>query len=431
MSGILLIVLDGAGDRQQPQLGGMTPLESARTPGLDALAAAGSAGLLWPLGPGRAPTSPLAHFVLFGYPESAFPGRGCVEALGEGIEAGPGEVVCRVNFIGSEVRDGGAWVRERPDPRAGEPVNTDVDLDADIDGIALRFTHTGGAQGILTLSPSNAGPLCAAVTDADPMRPATFVRRVQPFAEAADQDAARRTADALNAWMLETRSRLSGRPLDMAVVKWAASSGSSLVRFSELTGLRGATLAAGALYRGLAHAIGLDVLGSEDTHDPAADLERDLGRAFELFDAGYTFVHVHTKWPDHAGHRKSPALKRDLIEALDSAVSAHLERLVRDDLVVCVTADHQTPASGPLYHSGGAVPLVICGGASGRDHVERFGERYCREGALGHLWGRDLMPLLLDTAERSAFLGAERYTRVACLGTPEGAAIRRLDVPQP
>ena len=426
MSSILLVILDGAGDRPQVELGGFTPLESARTPGLDSLAAAGSTGLLWPLGPGRAPTSPLAHFVLFGYPVSAFPGRGLFEALGEGVEVRPGEVVCRVNFVESEEREGGIWVLDRPDPRLGGPVNADVDLDMDIDGMALRFVHTGAAQGILTLSSRQGDSLSASVTDADPLEPDTFVRCVQPFAEVDDLDATSRTANALNTWMLETRGCLRGRSLDMALVKWAACGGTSVAPFNELTGLRGATLATGPLYRGLATAIGLDALGSTDSEDAAVDLERNIGQALDLFDAGYTFIHVHTKWPDRAGHSKSPARKRDVLEALDSAISAHLDRLVREDLVVCVTADHQTPASGPLYHSGGAVPVLLCGVASGRDEVDRFGERYCRQGSLGHFQGCDLMPLLLDCAERSAFLGAERYTSVSCLGTPDRSMIERL-----
>jgi 2,3-bisphosphoglycerate-independent phosphoglycerate mutase len=104
-----------------------------------------------------------------------------------------------------------------------------------------------------------------------------------------------------------------------------------------------------------------------------------------------------------------------------------MKRLLRGDLVVCVTADHQTPSAGPLYHSGGTVPLLICGGAARRDEVARFSEAACQAGSLGHLRGSDLMPLLLDCAERAAFLGAERYTAEKCLGVASEAAAKPLD----
>lgn len=425
MNRILMIILDGAGDRQQAELGGVTPLDAAHTPNLDALASAGSTGLMWPLGPGRAPTSPLAHFALFGYPVERFPGRGLFEALGEGVDLEPGAVVCRANFARCEVRDGALWVTDRPDPRAGGPVNADVDLDLTIDDIRCEFVHTGAAQGLLVLAAQDGSALSDAVTDADPLRPDAFVRRVMPFAEAPDTATAERTANVLNEWMREARRRLRGRDLDSVLIKWAAAR-TNLPPFSEITGMRGATLATGALYRGLAAVVGLDALGASETDDPAADLSRDLSAALDLLDAGHEFVHVHTKWPDRAGHRKSPARKREVLEALDSAIGPHLERLVADDLVVCVTADHQTPSSGPLYHSGGAVPILVTGGAAGRDPVVRFGESSCAAGALGHMLGTDLMPLLLDCADRSAFAGAERYSTVDCAGTRRESSLEWL-----
>lgn len=51
-----------------------------------------------------------------------------------------------------------------------------------------------------------------------------------------------------------------------------------MIAIAEISGAD--SVAAGALYRGLAAAIGLDALGSAGTHDPATDLEQDLGRAF-------------------------------------------------------------------------------------------------------------------------------------------------------
>jgi 2,3-bisphosphoglycerate-independent phosphoglycerate mutase len=411
---IVLIVIDGLGDRQHAELDGLTPLEAAETPAFDAIATAGTCGRMWPLGPGRAPSTPLAHWVMFGMEAALFPGRGLFEALGEGAPPEPGDVVCRANFVAASPRDGALWIGERPDPRFGPDVNRDIDLDADLPGgVRARFVHTGSAQGVLYLSAS--GPLSAQVTDADPLREHQLVRRVLPYAEAAHPDAARRTADALNAWMLEARRRLAGRALDTALVKWAGSAYAG-ASFTDRTGLRGATLARGALLPGLGAAVGLETPAGTEGPDQDVTLGMDLQTALGLLVGGLDFVHVHTKWTDTAGHRKSPSRKREVIELLDAAVAPHVEALLASGAVVCLTTDHQTPSSGPLYHSGGSVPIAVTGGVAGRDDVARFSERGCGAGALGSILGGDLMPLLLDCADRSAFL-AERYTGEPCMGT--------------
>ena len=45
----VVLILDGLGDRPIPALGGRTPLEAARTPRLDRLAATGRCGLVDPV----------------------------------------------------------------------------------------------------------------------------------------------------------------------------------------------------------------------------------------------------------------------------------------------------------------------------------------------------------------------------------------------
>ncbi|MCK5303500.1 MAG: phosphoglycerate mutase, partial [Candidatus Thorarchaeota archaeon] len=43
----ILVVLDGLGDRPVIKLGGLTPLQAAKTPNLDQLAAEGQTGLMY------------------------------------------------------------------------------------------------------------------------------------------------------------------------------------------------------------------------------------------------------------------------------------------------------------------------------------------------------------------------------------------------
>lgn len=421
---ILLILLDGLADRQHAELGGLTPLEAAWTPNLDLLAAEGVNGFHYPLAPGLAPSSFQAHFALFGYPPESFPGRGILEAMGEGVELAEGQVALRANFVTVAEDSGRFEVTDRPDPREGDDVFSGVELDDVIEGVEVRFVYTGARQGIVVLSPlpdpvTHRAPLLSQhVTDADPFESGLPVIAVQPLDEADDREASERTARVLNEWMLRSKARLengagTGRHLaaNFVTVKWAGSHRAQQP-FDKRWGLKGATVASGPLYGGIGRSVGLHQVDLEPLGGrPQEDLEQRLRVAEELFEQGYEFVHVHSKVPDSAGHRKRPKHKAQRIEALDKALSDLVRRRVwdRDDTVVAVTGDHATPSSGPLYHSGEGVPLLVAGGATGRDSVGTFGETASRRGLLGQLRGVDLMPVLLMAADRSAFL-AERFT---------------------
>jgi len=411
---IVLLVPDGMGDRPHPSLGGRTPLEAAHSPNFDELARLGRSGLLYPVGPGIATGSHQAHFALFGYEQRDFPGRGLIEALGEGQAPADGAVVLRANLARCSIRDGALWIDERPDPRTGEADLVGVSLDTVIDGVSCRFVHTDALQGLLFLSAD--APLSRFVSDADPLHADTHVLAVQPLEEAPDTEAAERTARVVNAWILHTRTVLTGRALDTMLVKWPGSR-TGVTPFAKRFGLRGITLGAGALYRGLAAVIGLDHEEFGTHHDPQEDVAVRVDATLRLLGDGYDFVHLHTKRTDMAGHRKDPARKAEVIEAIDRALGPIVERVAAGTLVVAVTPDHQTPSAGPLYHGGGAVPLVIAGGVTGSDDVDSYGELAAARGALGTLRGIDVLPLALDAADRSAFL-ADRMTGHLSLGMP-------------
>ncbi|MCX8007457.1 MAG: alkaline phosphatase family protein [Coriobacteriia bacterium] len=423
---IVLVVLDGLGDRRCASLRNRTPVEAAHTPNLDALARLGRCGILYPLAPGLAPSSHQAHFALFGYDLARFPGRGLLEALGEGVPPQPGEVVLRASFARVTDRGGVFWIDERPDPRHGSIDLAGVDLDASLDGIAARYVHTGGLQGLLFLRSEDGSPLSHFVSDADPLEADAPVLEVLPLEEAPDPAAAARTARALNAWMRRARAALSGRELDFVLVKWAGEP-CDVTPFEQRYGLRGVSLGAGPLYAGLAAAVGLEHVEIGMRRDPYEDVRVRCDATLGLLSDGYEFVHLHTKHPDHAGHDKNPLHKADVISEIDRALEPLVDLVEHGKAVVVVCADHQTPSSGPLYHGGGPVPLVISGGSDGPDPVDAFGETACAAGCLGTVRGLDVLPLALDAADRSAFL-ADRMTSRLALGLQRQAALVPLAV---
>ena len=62
---IILVLLDGLGDRSYAVLNHQTPLEAAKTPNMDRLAAMGSTGMFNAPTPGECLPSEMAHFLLF------------------------------------------------------------------------------------------------------------------------------------------------------------------------------------------------------------------------------------------------------------------------------------------------------------------------------------------------------------------------------
>ena len=420
---VVLVLLDGLGDRAQPELGGRTPLEAARTPVLDELARRGACGLHVPLGPGRAPASEVAHWSIFGYEGVPFPGRAVLEALGFGLAVADSDPRLYTALRTSTTRGREVWI-------TGRAAAADTDdarrLLADLpraDGFELEWVRLG--EGILRLR--GAGPEAAAITDSDPF----FEDRqpwLRPRALAGSDASAHASALALATYLLTARRELAGHPvnrdrarrglpaLDTLTTKWAGAR-LPLPTFAERVGTRGGIVTSSALYRGFASLLAMDHRDPATNPDPALDMADRLLAARELLGSGAAFVHVHTKVVDEAGHTRRPEAKLEVLEALDPALAALLEPPF-DGAVVAVTGDHATPSSGGVLHTGDPTPLLVAGGAVRPDEVAEFGEAPCARGSIGTLRAADLLPLLLGHANRARFHGA-RATAADTLGFPD------------
>ena len=384
---IVLVLLDGLGDRAHDVLGGRTANEAAATPNLDALAARGSCGLLYAVGPGRAPSSEVAHWPMLGYRRDEFPGRAVFEALGHGQAVDGNYVFAYAALRPAERRSDGWWLSGRPEPErdAQEAARLVERCDGiEADGLTFSLEHVWRGEAILRIS----GGADERVTDTD----AFFRDRhplLRPRALAAEAD---RTARACEKWTREVLQRLDGERFNVITLKWFGRP-RRLPSFQDRHGVSGTFAAGSAFLRGLGRCVGLD---------PIDQPKLDLSLVRERLDAGDTFVYVHDKRADEAGHTKDPRTKQAAVEELD----AELTGLPIDRAVVCVTGDHATPASPEVIHSGDPVPLVVAGPGVRADSVSRFGELDCGAGILGHLRGGDLMPVLLNAADRPLFLGS-------------------------
>jgi len=384
---IVLLIADGLGGLPHPETG-LTELETARTPNLDALAAEGATGLHIPIAPGITPGSGPAHMGLFGYdPVEYLIGRGVLEGLGIGFELNEGDVAVRINFA---TVDGTGNITDR---RAGR-ISTELceELSARLDtielpGVELFFRPVKEHRAVLVLRGDG---LVGDLNDTDPQ-----ATGVPPRAVSATRPEEERTAELLNAFIAKAREMLADQPKANAITMRGIAARTKIPGFVERYGLRAAVIAGYPMYRGVGGLVGMDVL---PVAGPPEAKTLMLAEHWEEYD----FFFVHYKYTDSRGEDGDFDAKVQATEEFDTIVPG--VRTMRPD-VLLVTGDHSTP-SALASHSWHPVPIALVSPSTRRDRSTSFGETQCLGGALGLLRAVDLMPLMLAHAGRLAKFGA-------------------------
>ena len=416
MRRLLYVCLDGLADDPVPELGDRTPLEAARTPFLDSLAAQGRTGVVTTVGHGIAPESDIAVFAILGYdPREEHPGRGVVEAVGVGMDFRDGDLAYRVNFATAD------WP-EIVDRRVGRDLTSDeahaladeVNERLSLPGATFDLRATVEHRGALVVR-STEGPLSSEVTNTDPayrkeghlgVALETFepvVARSEPLE---DSDAAARAAELTNAFVegaarildaseVNAERRRAGKlPGNLILTRDGGDHRPSLQPIKDRFGPSWGCFVEMPVERGIAILLGMEPvdaprLASEQDYAAWAQLAAE---ALEGFDALY----VHIKGPDVPAHDGRAEDKRDVIELIDRAFFAEvLPRIDPTQTLVAVTADHATSCVRRA-HTAEPVPLLVAGGPIQADGTETFGERSCATGSLGSLRGVEIVPRLAD-----------------------------------
>lgn len=387
-SKILLVVMDGLGGFADDRYD--TELEEAATPNLDALAAEGISGLVEPVGPGITPGSGPGHLALFGYDPEVFElGRGALSAAGLEFELAPGDVAARGNFA-TLAPDGTILDRRAariPDPEAVtvvEKLQNGVRLG---NGVEVFFVHEREHRVLVVLRGEGLDPR---ITDTDPQKAGVATLEAAPL-----DPAAKRTAELVNELSAQIRDLLRDEPKASAALLRGFDSQRELPSFEERYGLRAAAVAIYPMYRGIASIVGMDVLGRPK------DLDEQIAILREAWN-DYDYFFVHHKYTDSAGEDGDRPRKVAAIEQLDRAVPGF--RDLGPDVLV-VSGDHATPTQ-MAAHSWHPVPTLLWSTRRQRDGVDRFGERWCAQGALGVRPTMTLMPLMLAHAGRLKKYGA-------------------------
>ena len=391
---IVLIVLDGLGGLpMEPD--GLTELEAAHTPNLDALAARSICGLSTAVAPGITPGSGPGHLSLFGYdPIEYMVERGVLEALGIGFDLQPGDIAARGNFCAVDTQTG--VITDRRAGRIASDLGArlceklaEVQL-PDVEQVFVepvkeyRFAVIMRGEGLED-----------GLTETDPQE-----LGVPPLPVTATRPEAERTAELLNRWLAKARAVLAadakagGHRANSCNLRGIAKD-PGLRKMPEIYKLRCGAIATYPMYRGVAQLAGMDVLPTGETIESEVETLREHW-------AGYDFFFFHVKKTDSRGEDGDFDGKAAVIEHFDQVLP---EILAQEPDVVIVTGDHSTPALWKA-HSWHELPVLLWSRYVRQDRVVAFGERPCMEGGLGHIRHVDLIPLAMAHASRLAKYGA-------------------------
>jgi 2,3-bisphosphoglycerate-independent phosphoglycerate mutase len=399
MGKALLVVMDGLGDR-----GKETPLAKAATPNLDKIAPGSSMGLMFTLNPGKLPGSDTAHLSIFGYdPEKYYKGRGPFEALGAGVDLKHGDVSFRANLC---TIDDKMVILDRRAGRADygmDKIYATLD-NMKIEDITIRAIHTVEHRGAVVFS----GPgLSAGVSNTDPHEVNEPVSQAKASAPDGEKIARIMNAFTKKAYDLlkdhpANKERIAKglKPANMAVLRGAGLF-EQVPSVTDRFGIKAICVAGGALYKGVAKFVGMDVVNVPGaTGTGTTDLNSKAKTVLDAADK-YDLVFCHIKGTDSAGHDGNFDAKKKMIERTDAEF---FSKVIGKFETIVITGDHSTPVDAKR-HTADPAPILFWNANCRPDGRTKFTELNCAGGSVGQLTGTQLMHLILDYIGKEHMFG--------------------------
>ena len=420
---IVYVLLDGVGDLPCPQLNGLTPLQAASTPALDALAKRGCMGQVTTVGPNIAPQSDIAVFNMLGYDfkEEAYVGRGVIELIGSGIDFRTGDLALRGNFAtidGSNRivdRRAGRNISEEEAKSICESLSSRVRFnDPNVSlvikptighRVVIRFRHNVQA---LSDQVSNTDPAYDKVSGIGVARLSSFQDTIGESVPEEDTIASKRSAHLINDFSNQAINILKSdsvnkqrykdkkKLINCVLLRDAGNRIPKLVPIGIKYGMKAAAVVDMPVEIGIANVLSMQILPSGKVDDYKLKAEVVYSNLFN-----YDLIYAHIKGPDEFGHDGDAQGKKKNIEKIDKLVfSKLLDASIHDDVAIVVSADHSTPCVNKS-HSPDPVPLLISSSRVQRDGSLRFTEEYAARGTLGRINGSQVISTVKHALQMS------------------------------
>lgn len=398
----IIILADGAADEPIAALGNKTPLQVAKKPYIDMLAAKGKSGELDTIPPGFKPGSEIANLSVLGYDvPKVFEGRGSLEAASMGVDILPGEMAMRCNLICIE--DG-----KIKNHSAGHISNEEAAelihfLDKELNDGKASFYPGVSYRHLLKLEGGNKNLDCTAPHDVT----GTPFKDVLIKPETPD---AKETADYLNQLILKSQELLKDHPVNKkriaagkdpanSIWPWSPGYRPQMQTLQELFGIKsGSVISAVDLIMGIGVYAGLKLIHVEGaTGLWNTNYEGKAQAAIEAL-KNDDFVYLHIEASDEAGHEGDYELKTRTIEFLDDRVVKPIYEATKswdEPVTIAILPDHPTPCAIKT-HTNKPIPFLIYRSNGEADDVQVYDEFESPKGAYGLIKGKEFMETLFS-----------------------------------
>ncbi|MBP6965464.1 MAG: cofactor-independent phosphoglycerate mutase [Armatimonadetes bacterium] len=389
----ILLVPDGMGDRPLPELDGKTPMQVAKKPNMDRLAASGRVGAVNTIPEGMPPGSDVAAMSLLGYdPHKYYTGRAPIEAASMQIPLDARDVAFRCNLVTS---DG-----ETMDDYSAGHVTTEEAREL------IHYINDKLHTRMISFYPGVSYRHIMVWRDASPevktIPPHDILGKgIAEYLPAGDGESTLRglmfdSHELLKAHPINERRRGEGKNPANMIWLWGQGRALSVPSFFLKTGLTGGVISAVDLLKGLGRATGMavpDVPGVTGFLD--TNFEGKAQYALEVL-RDHDFVFIHAEAPDEAGHIGSLDKKIEAIELIDRRLLGPLLEGLREikRFRIMILPDHVTPIA-IRTHASDTVPFMLYSSFEPAETNLPFDERAVEETKLRVEEGFRLIELLL------------------------------------
>ncbi len=395
----IVVLGDGMADEPVSSIGGMTPLEYARTPVMDSIAPKSEIGLAYTIPEGMKPGSDTANLAVLGYdPRKYYTGRSPLEALSIGVPLKDTDIAMRCNIV-TLSGDGLPYNEKTITDHSSSDISTE-DAAVLMEAIQKEFNndtykfYVGTSYRHLTIWDKGE------VTELTP--PHDVLGRV--IGEYLPEDKnlrgmMERSYDILNNHPLNTVRAEKGLNKANSIWFWGAGTRPALDSFEGKYGKKGAMISAVDLLKGIAEGTGMsniDVPGANGTLETNWEGKAEAA-VKALLEDNYDFVYIHMEAPDEMGHQGSLERKIKAIEYLDGRVLGQVIKKMDAsgvDYRVLVMPDHPTPVSCRT-HTSGPVPYMLYDSTVNRSAAWLYNEKDAAKSGNVTKQGYTLMGRLL------------------------------------
>lgn len=339
----LIVIPDGLADEPQDSLGGLTPVEYAKTPNLDRLASRGVVGFVQTVPQGYAPGSDVAILSILGYDcRKHYTGRGPIEAWAQAVPARDDDVIYRANLVscdGTRLTDYSAGHVTTEEARA-----LVKSVAEKLEGDRFRFFPGISYRHLLLWKAGPDGITCTPPHDIMGQEVAKYL----PQGENAKplRGLVWDSMEILDTHDINKRRLDQGLAPANMVWPWGQGRKLSLPSFSSRFGKTAAVITAVDLIRGVAKAAAMETIevpGATGYYDTNYQGKAEAAsRSLRLYD----LVLVHVEATDEAGHNGHLEEKIRAMENIDAKILGPVTRALdegKEDWALLLLPDHPTP----------------------------------------------------------------------------------------